>query len=269
MTAKSCVAGLALLVAAVTLSCRHLMPERSIDYNQGRVAVNLPRDIKNSEMDRDMDKPTAVIVSVDAEGRFFPGKDRAPLTREDLRDKLTELLKDKTAPDTMVYLAASVSAPYGSIVEAGDLIVMKDVSRVGLLVNRVGYNTPSRLAVELQPPPDPNEDVYQLRPNPLTLVASISTDMKVRLNMDPSGSVNDLYPFSERLALIFRQREENYAVKPGFETRTDLPLAERIEKTLTIKAPKSIRYGDVVKVIDAAKGAGANPIILQLYDLAP
>jgi len=268
MTAKSCVTGLALLLAAVTLSCRHLMPERSIDYNQGRVPVELPRDIKNSELDRDLEKPTAVIVSVDAEGRFFLGKDRAPLTREDLQDKLAELLKD-TRADTMVYLAASVSAPYGSIVEAGNLIVMKEVSRVGLMVNRVGYNKPSRLAVELQPPPDPNEDLTQLRPNPLTLVASISTDLTVRLNMDASGAVNDLLPFSVRLAQIFRQREENFALKPGYETRTDLPLAERIEKTLTIKAPKSIRYGDVVKVIDATKGAGASPIILQLYDLAP
>lgn len=62
-------------------------------------------------------------------------------------------------------------------------------------------------------------------------------------------------------------RTEQYAFKPDYETRTDLPLSERIERTLTIKAPKHLKYGDVVKVIDAAKGAGANPIVLQIDDL--
>lgn len=268
MTLKLFATGLALLLAAVTLSCRHLMPERSIDYHKGRVPVDLPRNVKNSEVDRDMDEPDAVVISITDDGRFYVGKDRAPLTRDDLRHKLTDLLKDKPAPDTMVYLAANASAPYGAVIEVGDLIVMKDVSRIGLLVNRVGYNTPSRLAVELQQPPDPNED-FSMKPNPLTLVVSISNDLKVRLNMEDRGAVNDLGSLSETLAQVFRQREENMAVKPGYETRSDLPLSDRIEKTLTIKATKSIRYGDVVKAIDAVKGAGASPIILQLYDLMP
>src|SRR5882724_863010 len=40
-----------------------------------------------------------------------------------------------------------------------------------------------------------------------------------------------------------------------------------IERTVFIKSPKSVRYGDVVKVIDAAKEAGASPIGLQIDDL--
>ena len=41
----------------------------------------------------------------------------------------------------------------------------------------------------------------------------------------------------------------------------------KIEKTVFIKSPKSVRYGDVVRVIDAAKEAGASPIGLQIDDL--
>jgi biopolymer transport protein ExbD len=37
---------------------------------------------------------------------------------------------------------------------------------------------------------------------------------------------------------------------------------------LFIKSPRSIRYGDVVKVIDAVKVAGASPIGLQIDDLS-
>jgi biopolymer transport protein ExbD len=51
------------------------------------------------------------------------------------------------------------------------------------------------------------------------------------------------------------------------ETRTDLPEDERLERTVFVKAPRSMKYGDVVKVIDAIKGAGASPVGLQVDDL--
>jgi biopolymer transport protein ExbD len=44
-------------------------------------------------------------------------------------------------------------------------------------------------------------------------------------------------------------------------------MSERAEKTLNIKAAKSVKYGDVVKAIDAAKAAGAYPIVLQLDEM--
>jgi biopolymer transport protein ExbD len=50
-------------------------------------------------------------------------------------------------------------------------------------------------------------------------------------------------------------------------TRFDLPERERIEKTVFIKAPRSIPYGEVTRVIDGLKGAGAEPIGLQLDGL--
>ncbi len=46
--------------------------------------------------------------------------------------------------------------------------------------------------------------------------------------------------------------------------RPDLPEDARIEKTVFIKAQRTLPYGEVVKVIDGIKGAGANPIGLQL-----
>jgi biopolymer transport protein ExbD len=47
----------------------------------------------------------------------------------------------------------------------------------------------------------------------------------------------------------------------------DLPENVRIEKTVFIKAPRSIPYGEVTKVIDCLKGAGAQPVGLQLDGL--
>jgi biopolymer transport protein ExbD len=41
----------------------------------------------------------------------------------------------------------------------------------------------------------------------------------------------------------------------------------QIQKTVFIKAPKSLSYGSVAKVVDAVKMAGAAPISLQIDDL--
>jgi biopolymer transport protein ExbD len=126
---------------------------------------------------------------------------------------------------------------------------------------------PTRFKADIPTQRDPNEDLSQLKPNPLTLVVSISNDLQLKLNQDSMGSVNDTGPLSQKLTSVFQQRKEQRAYKPGMETRTDIPEDERIEKTVFIKAPRGLRYEEVVKVIDAIKGAGANPVGLQVDDL--
>jgi len=49
--------------------------------------------------------------------------------------------------------------------------------------------------------------------------------------------------------------------------RPDLPDEDRIERTVFIKAPRSISYGEVTRVIDGVKGAGAKPLGLQIDNL--
>jgi biopolymer transport protein TolR len=92
-------------------------------------------------------------------------------------------------------------------------------------------------------------------PSKLTLRVDILKDSKLQLNGEDFGSINDTGKLSARLADVLRQREEQRVTKFG----TDI-----IEKTVFIKAPESFKYGDVVKVIDAVKGAGATPVGLQV-----
>jgi len=126
---------------------------------------------------------------------------------------------------------------------------------------------PSRFQADIPTQRDPNEDLSQLKPNPLTLVVTIGSDLQLKLNQDDMGSVNETGVLATRLSQVFQQRKETRAYKPGMETRTDVPEDERIEKTVFVKAPRSLKYGEVVKVIDAIKGAGANPVGLQVDDL--
>ena len=79
--------------------------------------------------------------------------------------------------------------------------------------------------------------------------------------------MNDTAPLAQKLAQVFEQRKDQRAYKIGMETRADLKEDDRIEKTVFVKAPRATKYGDVVKVIDAIKGAGASPVGLQVDDL--
>jgi biopolymer transport protein ExbD len=126
---------------------------------------------------------------------------------------------------------------------------------------------PSRFKADIPTQRDPNEDVSKLKPNPLTLVVSITPDLQIKLNQDGMGSVNDTSALAAKLQQTFQQRKEQHAYKIGMETATNVSEDQRIEKTVFVKAPRALHYGDVVKVIDAIKGAGASPVGLQVDDL--
>jgi len=116
---------------------------------------------------------------------------------------------------------------------------------------------PSRF--EAKVPAEPKDQPQNIKPNPLTLVVSINRDTKaITLNNEPYGDVNDTEKLTNKLQAIFKEREANGAFREG---------TNEVEKTLFIKSPKLVKYGEVVKVIDAAKVAGAEPIGLQIDDL--
>jgi biopolymer transport protein ExbD len=267
MNRRIVITSITLLLFASTFSCKYVMPERYVDYNKGRVPVNLPRELTASDRDSNIEKESAVIITITADGRMYVGTGHSAVEVRDLGAKIGPSLESQPEEDRIAYLAVDVAADYGQVVAACDQVRKIESARAGLLVNRVRDDWPSRLVVELPPVPDPNPDLSKLKPNPLILVAAITPDLKVMLNTEPMGEVNDLDPLNQKLQQIFRLRTEQFAVRQGYETRSDLPMSERIEKTLIIKAAKSVKYGDVVKVIDAAKAAGAHPIVLQLDEM--
>jgi len=101
-----------------------------------------------------------------------------------------------------------------------------------------------------------------------TLVVTIQPDRTLKLNaLSDMGSVDDTGTLSTRLVALFEERRKNHVYSDSMLTRLDVSDEFRIEKTVFIKAPRSISYGDVAKVIDGIKGAGANPVGLQLDGL--
>ncbi|MEZ5306585.1 MAG: biopolymer transporter ExbD [Pyrinomonadaceae bacterium] len=114
---------------------------------------------------------------------------------------------------------------------------------------------------EAKVPAEPKDDQLQaiVKPNPLALVVAIDrNNLGLKLNNDGIGNATDTKPLTDKLTAIFKERETNGVFREG---------TSEVEKTVFLKAPKSVRYGDVVKVIDGMKQAGAQPIGLQVDDL--
>jgi biopolymer transport protein ExbD len=117
---------------------------------------------------------------------------------------------------------------------------------------------PSRF--EAKVPAEPKDEQMQnVKPNPLTLVVGINKETKaITLNNEGFGDVSDTQRLTDKLREVFKKREAEGAFREG---------TNEVEKTLFIKSPKAVRYGDVVRVIDAVKTAGAEPVGLQIDDL--
>jgi biopolymer transport protein ExbD len=114
---------------------------------------------------------------------------------------------------------------------------------------------PARFEAKIPAEPKDQQQV-DVKPNPLTLVVTIDKDTKkVTLNNESAGDVSDASPLTAKLQEIFKQRESNGVFREG---------TNEVEKTIFIKSNPAVKYGEVVKVIDAAKIAGAQPIGLQV-----
>lgn len=104
--------------------------------------------------------------------------------------------------------------------------------------------------------------------NPDALVVALDSDSSLRLNKENDlGTIQNPEKLIKRLSQVFQERTNNRNYSDGAELKNNLTEAEKIEKTVFIKAPRGADYGSVVKVIDAVKTAGANPISLQIDNL--
>ena len=125
---------------------------------------------------------------------------------------------------------------------------------------------PARFLAKVPSPPDNNP---RINPNPLTLVVAVQPDRTLKLNQlsDDVGTLDDQAKLQSMLISVFAERTRNRAYRSDMATRIDLPDSVRIEKTVFIKAPRGLPYGEVARLMDGLKATGADPIGLQVDDL--
>ena len=123
---------------------------------------------------------------------------------------------------------------------------------------------PARFKASVPSPPP--EDATVLK-SELTLVVEVDAGQRLKLirgdETVAEGTIEDAAAVAARLAAEWRERKRAGQWRLGMELRADVPPDERIERTVFVRAPRSTRYGEVARVIDAVKGAGAQPVGLQ------
>jgi biopolymer transport protein ExbD len=119
--------------------------------------------------------------------------------------------------------------------------------------------TPLRPArFKAQVPQQPADTPQNVLPHPWMLVVTLDGQGRLKLNQgDVLGTPNDMSRLAAQLARTFRERA-GVPLPPGLTSA----------RTVFVKAPRSARYGEVARVLDGLRGAGADPIGLQIDDLA-
>ena len=102
---------------------------------------------------------------------------------------------------------------------------------------------------------DPDEDVANLRPNPLTLLVRLGADGRLTLNGDRQKSQQALLM---RLEEIFRQRQKMKAYRPG---------ANEVEATLFLEPRPGVSLPAAIGLLRALHRVGANPLGLKIDDI--
>ena len=120
---------------------------------------------------------------------------------------------------------------------------------------------------KMRVPSEPNH-YENIRTNIDTLVAAVEKDGKLRLNTETDmGTTDDPAKLITRLKDVFAVRIASGDVSGSFADDPNRPTQDRVERTVFIKAPRSLDYGSAAHVVDAVKLAGAYPICLQIDDL--
>jgi biopolymer transport protein ExbD len=131
--------------------------------------------------------------------------------------------------------------------------------------------TPSRPSRFRTFTPEPPVNDPRILTSPRTLIVEIDAEHRLKLikgrDLIAEGSLGETGAVAARLAREFDERERTGGWKLGMENRPDIPADRRIEGTVFIRAPRSLVYGEVARVIDDVKVAGAEPIGLQTDEL--
>lgn len=121
---------------------------------------------------------------------------------------------------------------------------------------------PSSFKARVPAEPD-NSTIAKTHPDTLAVV--VSDDSSISLNgINELGNSTDPAKLVEKLRSVFQDRAASGNISNSFADDPNRPFNDRIERTVFVKAPKSLDYGSVARVVDAVKRAGAYPISLQI-----
>lgn len=228
------------------------MATSSNDLVQKFPAVDRPRDIQNSTPEPNIGDEKAVVVSVSSRDSYYVGMNQYPL--ETLNEVINKRFFDSPAQKGKIYLNASASTDFINVVRAFDAFRKSDVDEVGLMVDSAKKDAPfSILKIKLfpEPKPEPAAEEEAMFKYPI-------------LRVQKNGAVS----FAQYDKKTFELKNEKPEIKPDEDNAKIQQLVkDKNTATISIKAPRSAGYGRVIRLIDAAYGAGATTVYLIIDDM--
>jgi biopolymer transport protein ExbD len=250
-----------LLFVSTAISCSLLQTPFSDSQNTVKsksVIVAVPKNVLHSVPDKHAAEENAIIVSLVDKEKVYVGTESH--TGHDFSYKLKDLLEKHPAEKQMIYLKADYSNQYGDVVSALDRIRSIGVENVGLIVEPSAksdtvYNV-LKAKIPAEPQPDDTSELWKTH-----LFLNLKNDKKLNfarytdVDFKHDKEEFNIEEIGQKLSVVFREREQKSVFRPG---------TNEIDKSIYIRAPHKATYAEVVRLADAAAGAGASPVYLQI-----
>ena len=95
----------------------------------------------------------------------------------------------------------------------------------------------------------------------LIITVTIDNEHRVFLGNERVGTAEEVGPLKEKLVQALERREKAYQVGATGATPDSNERPGR--RVIFVRAPSSFKYGEVVKVLEAIKAAGGEPVGVQ------
>ena len=100
---------------------------------QSGVSVTLPQS-KYPDPDPNIIKDTSAVIAIPNNGEYYIGRDKIALS--DIPQTIKKILKDKPAPEQVVYVKSSTGVKYGEVVLVIDSVREAGFDRIGLVAEK-------------------------------------------------------------------------------------------------------------------------------------
>ena len=98
------------------------------------VPLNLPKDMNSPDEDPEINKESAVILSIPNNDEFYVGKEQ--YSKEVLGEKIKKLMENKTPDKRIVYIRSGTGVSYGTVGQAIEVVRQQDIDKIGLVADR-------------------------------------------------------------------------------------------------------------------------------------
>lgn len=211
-------------------------------------SVKVPQNMKYAEKNQGFYDESTILFTLPNNETILGRK--GTLSTESIDQELIQLARKHPGYSSFsrIYIMSDAGVDFGKVMDIYQLAAKRNINYVGLVVSSTEETAKPVNVFNLFVPN--TEDMIKIKSKPsnaFTQFITLEKDGRMTLN---SSAMENTERLREALYKLIAHRPDG---------------KERSKKEVLIKAPRSVSYGEVVKLIDAAGGGGAFPIILETY----